>query len=241
MTGTESDMVGKRRPGKAHTDVEAVLEGFPPPSLILPVRAMESVLALGQAAVPDLLSALSRWKEDEDRDLFPIVVLLGELGHADAVGPLVEILETPEDLFLREAAAEALARIGAPSVPLLKRLAREGVALERLFAFGALGEIAAEGTYPFLLEALEKDLELAGVISGGVASQGGTAAVPALIRALDRCPAWQRRELEANIRLAHGLEPRPTRLTEDWRLRYRVIPRLGTPRPGALVIAAFPK
>ncbi|MFH1762947.1 MAG: hypothetical protein ABIF09_02030 [Gemmatimonadota bacterium] len=53
-------MVGKRRSGKAHTDVEAVLEGFPSPSLILPVREMESVLALGQAAVPDLLSALSR-------------------------------------------------------------------------------------------------------------------------------------------------------------------------------------
>ncbi|MFH1762946.1 MAG: HEAT repeat domain-containing protein [Gemmatimonadota bacterium] len=86
-----------------------------------------------------------------------MVVLLGELGHADAVGPLVEILETPEDFFLREAAAEALARLGAPNVPLLERLAREGEASARLFAFGALGEIRAEGTYPFLLEALESE------------------------------------------------------------------------------------
>lgn len=231
-------MVAKLRSRKARTDVEAILQGFPPPSLILPVRDMERILALGQAAVPALLSAMDRWRDDQERDFFPLVVLLGELGHADAVGPLVELLEGPEDFFLCEAIAEALAKIGGPAVPSLKRLAQEGEARTRVFAYGALCGIPGEEAYRFLLEALEHDPKLALVLSGGVAFQGGREAVPALLRALDRCPPWQRRELEASIRLVHGLEPKPTRLTEDWRLLYRVLPRLGTLIPGPLVVAS---
>ena len=51
----------------------------------MPVRAMERVLAMGESAVPSLIEALERWRNDESRDLLWPVVLLGEIRSPLAV------------------------------------------------------------------------------------------------------------------------------------------------------------
>ena len=86
---------------------------------------MEQILDFGEAAVPPLLSALDRWKDDDERDPLPLLVLLGEIGHPDAVEPLADCLGGLDLDVLSVAAAEALAKIGSPAVPALLRIARE--------------------------------------------------------------------------------------------------------------------
>ena len=110
-------MAAKRRSRKARTDVEVILEGFPPSSLILPVRDMERILALGQSAVPGLLSALDRWRDDQERDLFPLVVLLGELGPADAVIPSSSSSKGPKTSFSARPPPKPWPRSATPPYP----------------------------------------------------------------------------------------------------------------------------
>ena len=106
-------------------EVETLLEGLPPSAIILPVWEMERILAFGEAAVPALLSALEHWEDDEERDPLPLLVLLGEIGHPDAVEPLTKWLGRPDLELYSVAAAEALAKIGSPAIPALFRVARE--------------------------------------------------------------------------------------------------------------------
>ncbi len=220
-------------------EVEALLEGLPPSATILPVREMERILAFGEEAVPALLSALERWEDDEERDPLPLLVLLGEIGHPDAVEPLTKWLGRPDLELLSVAAAEALAKIGSPAVPALFRIAREEDLQRRLFAYGALGWIPGEETFRFLVEALEEDPDLSNVVAGAVADHGLKEAVPSILRALDRCPAWQRVDVEDNLRFLHADGEVSFDFRRDWRLRYRVIPRLGAFAPGPLGIAAI--
>src|SRR3989304_6809295 len=64
----------------------------------MPVRAMERVLALGEAAVPALSQALERWRGDDSPDLLWPVVLLGESRSPSAIEPLVgQIQRTVEE------------------------------------------------------------------------------------------------------------------------------------------------
>jgi hypothetical protein len=200
---------------------------------------MERILALGEAAVPALLAALDEWADDEEGDRLLVAILLGEIRHPDAAVPLAGLLRDPEDLVLSAGAAEALAKIGAPAVPALVGAARNPDPRSRLYAYGALGAIPDPEAYRVLLKALEEDPGLAFVVATGVACQGGEAAVPALLRALERCPTWQRSSVEEAIRMAHeGGEALPS-LGEDWRLRYRLLPGHRVIDPGPLGIAAI--
>ena len=219
-------------------DIGRLVRELPPPSLVLPSRDMERILAAGEAAVPAILSALEEWEGDEERDRFPLAVLLGELRHPDAVAPLARLLHEPE-ILLAATAAEALAKIGPPAIPALLELAEDPNPLTRLFAYGALGAIPAPEAYEVLLRALEVEPEMALVVAEGVASQGGPAAGPALLGALVRCPPWQRSSVEDAIRLAHGRGGPPYAFDKDWRLRYRFLPALDAMDPGNLGIAAM--
>ena len=191
--------------------------------------------------MPELLSALEEWEGDEERDRSLLAILLGEIRHPDAVAPLAQLLREPWEMrqTVPVAAAEALAKIGPPAVPALLDLAEDPNPLTRLFAYGALGAISAPEAYQALLRALEAEPEMAFVVSAGVACLGGEASTPALLRALERCPVWQRSSVEEAVRMAHqGGEALPP-LSRDWRLRYRLLPRFGVPDPGTLGIAAI--
>jgi len=220
-------------------EVEALLEGLPPSAIILPVKDMERILAFGEAAVPPLLSALDRWRDDDERDPLPLLVLLGEIGHPDAVERLTDWLGGPNLDLLSVAAAEALAKIGSPALPALFSIAREEDPRRRLFAYRALGWIPGEETFRFLVEALEEDPSLSNVVAGAVADRGRKEAVPSILRALETCPAWQRVDLEDHIRFLHSDEESPFDFRRDWRVRYRVIPRLSAFDPGPLGISAI--
>jgi hypothetical protein len=220
-------------------EVEALLEGLPPSAIILPVREMERILAFGEAAVSPLLSALERWEDDDERDPLPPLVLLGEIGHPDAVEPLTKWLGRPDLELYSVAAAEALAKIGPPAVPALFRVAREEDPQRRLFAYRALGWIPGEETFRFLVEALEEDPSLSNVAAGALADRGRKEAVPSILRALDTCPAWQRVDLEDHIRFLHADGELSFDFRRDWRLRYRVMPKFGVFDPGPLGISAI--
>jgi hypothetical protein len=238
---SEHPEVKKRSRGGSAKSIGVLLGELGPPSMILPARGMERILAMGEAVVPELLSALEECEGDEGRDQARLAILLGELRPPDAVAPLARLLRAPMEkrLTVSVAAAEALAKIGPPAVHALLQLTEDPDPLTRLFAYGALQAIPAPEAYQALLRALEEEPEMAFVVAAGVACQGGEASTPALLGALERCPPWQRASVEDAIRMAHkGGEALPD-LSRDWRLRYRLAPEFGVPDPGTLGFAAI--
>jgi hypothetical protein len=231
--------VKKRSRGGSAKSIRVLLRELPPPSLVLPSRDMERILAEGDAAVPAILSALEEWEGDENRDQSLLAILLGEIRPPEAGVPLARLLRDPDRIAAAVAAAEALAKIGPLAVPALMDVARDPDPRTRLFAYGALGAIPDPEAYQVLLDALDREPELTFVVAMGVAAQGGEASIPALLRSLERCPAWQRGSVEEAIRLAHeGGDPLPT-IREDWRLRYRILPKPRIMNPGPLGMAAI--
>jgi hypothetical protein len=83
----------------------------------MPVRAMERVRAMSEAAVPAVAETLARWQDDDERDLLWLIVLLGELRCPSAVEPLIGQMRRTDDDILAQAAGEGLAKIGPPAVP----------------------------------------------------------------------------------------------------------------------------
>jgi len=78
---------------------------------------------------------------------------LGEIGDADAAGPLAAALEeTDEDL--RWKAAISLTQIGAPSLPALNLVLKKATVETRRCAIWAVGKIGGEAALPALAQAL---------------------------------------------------------------------------------------
>ena len=190
----------------------------------MPVRQMEQVRAMGGAAIPALAAAVARWQDDEERELLWLIVLLGETRHPDAVPPLVAQLGRPDWVVLIQAAAEGLAKIGAPAVAALVEVTGTGDRIERLYAYAGLGWIADDRAYAALVGALARDHELGDVIATALADQGRPEAVPLLYEAYRRCEPWQRVEFEDAMRDLHRGRAWERLWTRDWRLRYRPDP-----------------
>src|ERR1700675_106337 len=127
----------------------------------MPVRLMEAVIERGSDVTAALAEALERWRGDEEQDALWLVVLLGEVGGPDAVAPLIRQLHRTDLEILAEAAVEGLAKIGAPSAPALRELARTGEPAQRLYAYAGLGWIEDDTAYTALVEGLGRDLDLA--------------------------------------------------------------------------------
>jgi HEAT repeat protein len=71
--------------------------------------------------------------------------LLGEIGSKDAVGPLMELMDSSPDPYIQEAAAIALGRIGDSRALLcLERWSAEGAVRVRLAAQQAIQSIRGE-------------------------------------------------------------------------------------------------
>ncbi len=224
-------------PGRSLDDLLDEITSWP---VGMPVRAMERVLAMGEAAVPDVAEALVRWRDDEARDLLWPVVLLGQSRAPAAVEPLVRQLRRTDLDLLTQAACEGLAVVGAPAVPALCEVVRTGDALQRLYGYAALGWIPDERAYAALVEALRRDRELADVLAMALADQGRRDAIPLLYEAYRTCEPWQRLEFEDAIRDLHWGRRQAPPSSQDWRFRYRRLPALGYwIRPAWIVVAAL--
>jgi hypothetical protein len=203
----------------------------------MPVRPMERLLARGVSAVPALVEALGRSRDDAERDRLWLVVLLGEFGDAGAVDALIAEVCATDDDALTIAAVEGLARIGPPAVPALLELARAPDPLRRLGAYAGLGWIADERAHGALLEALARDPELGDAVAIALGEQGRSEALPAIYEAYRGCAPWQRIEFEDVLRRLHAGRRPPTPWTRDWRLRFRRAPALESLRPSWLWVA----
>ncbi|MBI3078691.1 MAG: HEAT repeat domain-containing protein, partial [Deltaproteobacteria bacterium] len=192
----------------------------------MPVRAMEQVLATGEAAIPAIAGALARWQDDEARNPLWLLVLLGELRSPLGIEPLIRQLSRTDLDLLAQAAGEALAKLGPPAVPALTELARSREPLQRLHAYGTLGWIGDEQAYALLADALPHDPELGHVLATALADQGRAEAIALLFREYQTCEPWQRVEFEEAIQDLHRGQRRPPLWSRDWRLRYRRLPTL---------------
>jgi len=192
----------------------------------MPVRAMEQVLALGDAAVPAIADALDFWDGDVEADPLWPVVLLGEMRSGLAVPALVRQLRATEVDVLSHAAVESLAKIGAPAVPALWEVVSSGDVEQRLCAYAALGWIDSDDAYRVLADALERDRDLTDVIAMAIIQHSGRASVDGLLASYQTAEPWQRPSLEDAIRAAHHRTPPDTWWRQDWRLRYRRRPEL---------------
>lgn len=193
----------------------------------VPVRAMERVLALGEAAIPALGDALHRWQTEDSRDLLWPIVLLGELRNPSAVQPLVDQIRRTEEKELGLAAAEGLVKIGAASLPALRQLAGDTDPIIRIYGYAALGWLRSEEGFSILLDALCRDLELADVVAQALSDQGRKEAIPALYDAYQKSPPWQRVEFEDALRDLHYGPTEPLLRTKSWKMRYRREPIWG--------------
>ncbi|HEY6873489.1 MAG TPA: HEAT repeat domain-containing protein [Geobacteraceae bacterium] len=116
--------------------------------------AMEALVAFGPQAVPRLLELLG--DENEEVRNFS-TVMLGNIGHREAVRPLIQALKDP-DVNVRHGAAEALGKIGdhGAFAPLIELLGEDFWVQHA--AIVALGEIRDERAVPYLLAALDNEL-----------------------------------------------------------------------------------
>ncbi len=71
--------------------------------------------------------------------------ILGQVGSARAIEPLIQLAALTPDLYLQEAAIRALGQIGdARALPLLNRLRREGAVRVRIAADEAIATMSRE-------------------------------------------------------------------------------------------------
>lgn len=205
----------------------------------MPRREMEELLRRGPVVLPAVLDALASARPyPGPGDALWAIVLLGELRHPDAIAALGSHLTDTGD-GATVAAAEALAKIGPPAVPLLVARTARPAEIERLLAYSALGHIPTDDAHQCLLDALARDIALLDVIASALARHQRRTALEPLHACALTAPRRLRRAVEQAIAaLAHGLEPRDP--FDDWRLRYRRLPRLGWNfPPTATAIAAL--
>jgi hypothetical protein len=208
----------------------------------MPRRQMGELIHRGSASVPLLLALLDGNGTRRRRaalDPLWAVVALGELRHRDALPVLGRLLadRRPE---IAAAAAEALAKIGAPALPLLARAVADGPLRRRLFAYGALGSLPGDEAFACLLAGLERAPELRDVVARALAQHGRGEAIVPLEHAAARAPRWMCREIAAAIDALRTPSCAVDPTARDWRLRYRRLPRLGWGVPlGWMTVAAL--
>ena len=148
------------------------------------VRYRAVLELVGGQSLPLLLARLS---DDSWRVRKAAVERLAALSVAEgAVDKLVEKLRSADDAGARNAAAEALARIGAPAVPELSRCLKDPDIDLRKFAADILGEIAAPSSVLPLVDALtDPDPNVHAAAAEALGKIGGPRAEGALEGALE--------------------------------------------------------
>lgn len=205
----------------------------------MPVRAMERVAAMGEAAVPTLGQSLKRWQEDDSRDLLWPIVLLAESRSPAAVQPLIDQVQRTDEEEFAQAAAEGLAKIGVPSVSALSELANSPNPLVRIYVYAALGGIRDDRAFAILTGALAQDRTLGDVLAQALYDQGKGEAIPLLYNAYLNCEPWHRIEFRDAIHDIHFGRSESPLWSANWRARYRRDPALGGFEPGWLGICVL--
>lgn len=150
-------------------------------------NAVSALLALGESALPSLLEltrspdADTRWwavrtlaqsPHSQTEWLLPFLTedpapevrqcaALGLAGKADesAIRPLVHAL-SDADSMVGSLAATALVKIGAPAVPSLIEVVKNGAQVARIRALRALAEIRDHRAIPVMMKVMEEDSSL---------------------------------------------------------------------------------
>lgn len=196
----------------------------------------EMLTAIGKPAVDPLIQALS---EKDPEMVWRYVVILGNIGDARAVQPLLDAMNT-ENPKLRYLAAEALVQIGAPSVtPLIKEIINvtskiksttslvffnpvvtKGLALKRLSS-DVLLNIGEPAVVPLIDSIKQKDV-VGKTVAVDLLEKIGSPAVEALINALgDDDPEVQAQASEVLIKIgAPSVEPLIDVLEVDFKTVY---------------------
>jgi len=205
----------------------------------MPRRAMEELLrrhappaalaAVIDAAAPPRPNAAALWA----------IVVLGERRAPESVASLVRFLEHPTPAAV--AAAEALGKIGGAAIPALGALL-DGSRTQRVFACGALATIGTPAAWRLLARSAGRHPGDRDVVVGAMARCAGRRAIPRLMRHRPRMTGPARHDLDLRIRrLLVAAPSAPAPVMNDWRVRYRPLPRLGwTFSPGWPWVAALP-
>jgi hypothetical protein len=207
----------------------------------MPVPVMEDLIEVGGAAVEPLARVLREVAHEEME--YPATwsaIVVGQLRAPAAAPALVDAILTAPGEFVpvRVAAAEALAAIGEPALPELRRLGASSNPHDRLWSCYATGLIGGRAAFEFLVSSLEADPDMADVVALALSDLGDAAAIEPLHRALGPAEPWQRTDIEGAIQFLHnGSSPRsPARV--NWRVRYRLNRWLGRyPATWATVLA----
>jgi HEAT repeat protein len=207
--------------------------------------AAEALGALGDTrAAPALIAALKSGYSSADLRQVTAVAL-GQIGDARAVEALVDALKDKER-NVREAAAEALVRIGAPAIPSLIAAAQDpAVRGDVVKALGQIGAPAVEPLIAALKDGDESVRDAAAVVLG---QAGDPRAVEPLIATFkEEHWSYVRDDLPAAQALgqigAPAVEPLIAALKhEDWRMRQaaaKALKHIGDPRAVEPLIAAL--
>jgi hypothetical protein len=191
----------------AAADAESLVRLLIEAGTRLPPRLRERILAFGPEVVPPLIALAEDEKlanEDAPGEGFaPVhaVELLGELGAAEAAGPMLRVLaEDDAGTYLHDQALGSLPKLGAAVVePALAAHAAASDPLVRVSYRGVLAKLGVrdERIYELLVEALQRDL-MDGITAMHLADYGDPRALAVLSRALDLYEFSDRENMLAN-------------------------------------------
>lgn len=196
----------------------------------VPVRDMEALLALGQEAVISIVAFMEQRlgvaDEAHEGDLLWPTVVLGELRDPRGAPMLLRLLQEARGLEVPVAAAEGLAKTGAPALgPLLELLGEGPEPRDRILVYAALAGMRLRKAWEVLEGALEADPELDFAVARALAERGQPGDVELLYRAYLETEPWKRAVFEETIAGLMGGRCPWSVPFQGWRLRYRRQPR----------------
>lgn len=208
-----------------------------------PIEPMERLIAAGASALTPIHKTLAESDGRPDRDVLPLIVILGELRSPSSLPTLAATLRKPElGEILMDATAEALGKFGEAAIPTLLELLAETNAQTRFWALGALRRTHTPAAIPHLRAALKKMPDICGVAAVGLADLGDKDSIPDLYAIYEKFPEtniWLPDLRDSIACLAGQLSfPVDSRHGGDWRIRWRRRPAWGwSPEPSALMCA----
>lgn len=218
---------------------------------LVPTREIEEFRSRGDIALAGVRMALRERIDEGEPDTSSAwyVLLLGLEGGPRDVGLLCDVLaaSAPDDIMLRGMIADSLARIGAAALPDVTLRLQDAPEDQRLWLYASLGWIPDADARTLLRKALRSDAPLRDV-TGTALGIHGSLEMPAeerdwireeLAGAIETAEDWQRPDVRDALREFEAGTPAETPQAEDWRLRYRMIPRFGQPLPNWAGIAAI--
>lgn len=189
--------------GKDDAEIEQLIALFQFPVGEANKKAGDTLVALGERAVPALVKALGSWDNKTWMQAQGALLRIGK----PAVPAVVQAMESPE-LYIRFHAREILSRMDAAAlaeagvVKALIRNLREGAPLDRRSAADAAADLRAKECIPALRSLLtDLDFDVVASAARALGALGDRESIPTLVAALARV----RRVLETARDVAWGM------------------------------------